>query len=283
MIAIEIARALRLVFLLASAAPIGAVLLLAIARLTGADWRPLSRLTTPLPVLAALGALAMLAGSGAPLPAHLAVWEHPLFVAVRALVAVGALALAVRRIRAGEGAAGVTLALYAALVTPIAADWLLGGDPGHPVSAIGMMLFVQQIGGACAAALLLGWGPERMRSDMGKLLVAAALGLGYLAFMDFLIVWYGNLPQRVPFYLARATPATAALAGAALLAGLAGPIAALTLLPGERGQRLAGVTALLGLALFDWWWLGGGLLAALAPPVAAGLMLAFARWERAHG
>lgn len=281
----ELARALRLAFLLASAGPIGAVLLLVIGRLTGADWSAFAPLAAPLPVLAPVAALAML-GAVSP-PPHLALYAHPLFAAARAFIVVAALAWVARRAARRQGAAAGVLAVYAALVTPVAADWMLGAVPGHPVSAIGMMLFVQQVTVACALLLIGRRGSERMRGDMAKLLIAAALGLCYLGFVDFLIIWYGNLPERVPFYIARTSFPTAALALAGLLLGLAGPIAALALMHGERGQRVAGGAALAGVALFDWWWLGGGLVtglgAALALVAVLTLMLGTTRWRTARG
>ena len=285
----ELVAALQIGFVAAGAAPIGAVLLLAIARLTGAEWRALVPLVRPLPVLAPIAAVALLAGGGVALPPHLAIWQHPLFAAVRGVVTVAALAFAGARLARGASAtfAAVTLALYAALVTPVATDWLLATAPGHAVSAIGMMLAVGQIGAASAAALALGIGGERLRQDLAKLLVASALGLCYLTFMDYLIIWFGNLPSRVPFYVARGTPEMAGLVVVAFACGLVAPIALLTLRPGERGRRWAGACALAGLVLFDGWWIGGGLVAALlgliATMLVARLLFAFVALRPAHG
>ena len=280
-----VARAIQLGAALASAPVIGAVVMLAIARVTGARWAALAVLARPMPAVAVLVAVAMLAGAGTALPTHLSVWQHPLFAAGRAAVAGGALAWAGWRLARGASVtfAAVTLALYAWAVTPIATDWLLAPVPGHSVSAIGMMLATEQIGGACAAALVLGLGDERARQDWGKLLVAAALGLCYLVFMDYLIVWFGNLPSRVGFYVRRGTPVAAGLAWAALLAGLVVPIVLLGGWRGERARVGAGVAALLGLALGDWWWLGAGWLAVLLAPVAPlALWAGYAR-RQTHG
>lgn len=281
-----VVRGVQVGFLLAGAPAIGAVLLLAIARLTGADWSPLLRFPPMLALVLPLGLLAMLANT-APLPDHLRLWQHPIATALRAGAGLAALWWVGGRIGRGapEAMAGLLLASYALLVTPIGADWLLPGEPGHPVSAIGMMLFVQQIIGATALLLLLPLGGERLRSDMAKLLVAAALGLCYLSFMDYLIVWFGNLPARVPFYLARNTPGSAVLVITALLLDLAVPITALSLAPAELGRRLAGGGALAGLWLFDLWWLDAGILAALIGAVVAVLPLVALRGERTvtHG
>lgn len=245
---------LRIAFVLASAPAVGAVLLLAIARLTGATWPIVGNrrwLVWSIP----FGVLAMLAPTGAALPQHLALWSHPLFVAGRAAAALAALAWAGHRLRGGAGAtaAGMSLALYAVFVTPIAADWLLPTAPGHPVSAVGMLLFLLHFAAGCALALTHAEG--RARRDLALLLVAACIGLCYLVFMDYLITWFGNLPARVPFYLAR----SGWLAAAALMIGVAGPIAATAL----RREGVAAACAGVGLALFALWWIGGGVVAAL--------------------
>ena len=38
---------------------------------------------------------------------------------------------------------------------------------------------------------------------MSKLMVAAALGLGYLAYMDYLILWSATCPAKIGFYVTR--------------------------------------------------------------------------------
>lgn len=267
--------ALRLAFVLASAAPIGAVLLLAIARLTGADWPSVAAPPRVLPLFVPVAFVVMLSATGAALPAHLATWEHPLFVAVRAALTVAALAWAGARLRggAGETFAGLTLALYAALVTPIAADWLLPAWPGHPVSAIGMMLFLLQFAAACAVGALRG--EARARRDLALLMIAALLGLCYLGFVDYLVTWYGNLPARVPFHLAK----SGWLALAAIVIGVGGTIGAVA----SRREPLAALLGLAGLALFALWWVGAGIAVALIAAAATSVIaLGMIRWAR-HG
>lgn len=291
MIAEAFAAALRIGFVAASAPAFGAVLLLAIARLTGADWSPL-RPWARLAWLAAPVALLLgVAQAAIAPPAHLAIWMHPLFVAVRAAGAAALLGWAGLRLAGGAGRtfAGVTLALYAALVTPIASDWLLGGVPGHPVSAVGMMLFVVQVAAACALLLLAGGGGEPMRGDLAKLMIAAALGLGYLCYMDYLIVWFGNLPAHVGFYVTRSTPGQAMLVWLTLVVGLAVPIALLAPRRSADRQRWAGASVLAGLILFMAWWIGGGIVGLFGGAVLTGLLAAVAprvgigAKERLHG
>lgn len=293
-VATVLAAAWRIAFLTAAAPVVGSVLLLAIARLTGARWQGIERPARLAPALIVAGALLGLAQVSVDAPDHLKPWMSWWAVGLRGATAGAGLAYAGARLREGASItfAAVTLAVYTVLVTPVASDWMLGQVPGHPVSAIGMMLTVEGIAGAAAVMLATGQAALPARRDMAQLMVAAALGLGYLTFMDYLIVWFGNLPSRVGFYLDRGTPAMAALVWAALLAGLAAPIGLLSLVAGGgdgggRGRRAAGAAVLLGLLLFNGWWVAGGAIALLAGAVPTGIMAAGAvmvpRWRTAHG
>ncbi len=264
----------RLAFVTAGAPIAGAVLLLLIARVTGADWPWFAPLASAAPLLV-IGAVGIgVIQLAVPPPVHLGLWQQPIAVGIRAVLAAGAIAwVGVKLMRnAGVTFAAAALAIYAILSTAIGSDWLLGGTSGHAVSAIGMMLATQQIGAACAAVLLIGWGDERFRRDMGKLLVAAGLGLSYMIFMDFLILWYGDVPAKIGWYVDRATPLLDIVVMLALVCGLCVPIAAQALIGVRNGQRIAGASALVGLALIDLWWVDAGLLALLAA-LCAGVML----------
>lgn len=279
----------RLAFVVAGAPIAGAVVMLLIARVTGAGWRWFAPLAAAVPLLV-IGAVGIgVIQLAAPPPAHLGVWQQPISVGVRGVLAAGALAWAGVRLVRGASVtfAAVALTIYAIVSTAIGSDWLLGGSPGHAVSAIGMMLATQEIGAACAVVLLLGWGDERFRRDMGKLLVAAGLGLSYMIFMDFLILWYGDLPSKIGWYVDRARPLLDVVVGLALICCLFVPIAAQALIGGRMGQRIAGASALAGLVLIDLWWIDAGLVALLAAlcagaMFAAGAALLIER-RRAHG
>lgn len=266
----------RLAFVVAGAPIAGAVVLLLIARLVGARWDAFDPLAAAAPLLV-IGAVGIgVVQIATPAPHHLGAWQSPLFVGIRAVIATAALAWAGARVRRGASAtfAGIALTLYAIVSTAIGSDWLLGSSAGHSVSAIGMMIATQEIGGACAVVLIAGWGSERFRRDMGMLLIAAGLGLSYMIFMDYLIIWYGDLPAKVGWYTSRATPLLDAVVAVALICGLFVPIGAQWWIGGRRGQRVAGVSALFGLALIDLWWVGADLIAIAAALCAAAMLLA---------
>jgi hypothetical protein len=173
-------------------------------------------------------------------------------------------------------AAAGALLIHGVLVSILANDWMLGGSPGQPYSAIGMTLATQQIVVATACACVIGKGDGRMLSDLSKLMIGGCLGLTYLLFVDWLVVWYGNLPPRVDFYLARMTGGWDALPLAALALGLLAPIGARIVLSGRTAIRVAGGGALAGVLLADIWLVGprGGLLVLPAALLSATLIAA---------
>lgn len=240
----------RVAFLALHAAIAGAVVLLCVARLTGADWdaalRPLARrawLLAP-----AFLPLVVQQASFVPLPPHLTLWMAWPAFAARGLLAI-ALWAWLARMRPGPLGSGLGLVAHGIAVTIVGTDWLLGTAPSQPNSAIGMVMATMQVLGASAAACLLRLGPERIRRDLALLLLAACLGLAYLLFIDFLIVWFGDLPARVGWYAARAAGPWGALPPIALAVGLFLPIAATVL----ARRRLAGGAALAGLVVALAW------------------------------
>jgi hypothetical protein len=110
---------------------------------------------------------------------------------------------------------GPTLVLYAATVTLAAVDWVMSLDP-HWFSTIFGMIFMggQGISALCfaiAIALMLmredrplaGVIKPTYIHDLGKLLLAFVMLWAYFSFSQFLIIWAGNLPEEIPFYVRR--------------------------------------------------------------------------------
>jgi len=181
---------------------------------------------------------------------------------------------------------GLGVLAHAILSIVVAFDWVLSLRPGWVSSDFPMNLIAQQIAVAAALTLLLGGqATERERRDLATLMVAGVLGVAYLAFMDYLIVWYGNLPDRVGWYLGRAP--TAWLAALALVVGsLAAPLVLVA--PRLTLRFKTGVAAALALAgllafqlylftpLLSWASLAGAVLSAVAQ--AAVLSAVARRW-----
>lgn len=284
---------------LAAAAPaMGGALLLLIHELTGGAWgerlapalRALAAAMPPLallflPLLAAVGFLYPGAGGRPEAPEVMALYQNvPGFVA-RALaillawsvVAWSALALPHRARQRRKPLAAALLILYGVAVNFAAFDWLMGLDRHWHSTAIGWSLATLQIAAglaACALARPPGL-DERSRGDLAKLLLATLLGLGYLWFMQFLVIWSGNLPHKVAWFAERAEAPWRWIVVAALLAGLIAPLGLLLRRRGRTGElwlAAAGGSALLGLLLLLAWQVlpafGAGL-----PGLAAALLM----------
>jgi hypothetical protein len=116
-----------------------------------------------------------------------------------------------RRVRA---VAAPGLLAYALTATFASVDWIMSLDP-HWYSTIFGLLFIVGHGLTAFAlaiavlALLAKTEPiashltSRHFHDYGKLLFAFVMLWAYLAFSQFLIIWGGNLPEEVPWYLDR--------------------------------------------------------------------------------
>jgi hypothetical protein len=268
----------RAAFLLLSAPSIGAVALLLIARVVGADWD--AALMPMLPALAWLGFLAIPVVVGQALfhdpDGHLHLWLSPLAFTVRSVLALLFWWWTARRFACGRMTRpGPLLLAHGLVVSVMAYDWLLGVAPAQPDSVAPMVLAVMQIGGASALACAVGLGTVTQRRDLAYLLVASALGLSYFLYIDFVIVWFGNLPAHVGWYVDRDVLPASLSPALALLLGLLAPILLVGLARSDTSRRWAGRSALLALGLVAVWIVAGpggwiGLGAALAAMVAVG-------------
>ncbi len=106
------------------------------------------------------------------------------------------------------------LLIYVVLMTFASVDWIMSLDPHWFSTIFGFILVAGQ--GLAAFALVIAvlamTSPyEPMRShltpghfhDLGKLLLAFVMLWAYFAFSQFLIIWAGNLPEEIPFFLVR--------------------------------------------------------------------------------
>jgi hypothetical protein len=116
-----------------------------------------------------------------------------------------------RRLR---GLSGLGLVLLGLTITFSSVDWAMSLDPHWYSTIYGILFMVGQALSAlslvilCVAAL----GGERPLSDvvrpgavhdLGKLLLAFVMLWTYMHLSQFLIVWSGNLPEEIPWYIRR--------------------------------------------------------------------------------
>jgi len=111
---------------------------------------------------------------------------------------------------------GPGIVVYSLAVTFASIDWAMSLEP-HWFSTIYGFLFI--VGQALAAlsfviavAVRLSDSPPLSQfvkadvfQDLGNLLLAFVMLWAYIAFSQYLIIWAGNLPEEIPWYLRRGT------------------------------------------------------------------------------
>lgn len=113
-----------------------------------------------------------------------------------------------RRGSPGAGACAAGLLLWLFSVTFFGFDWFLSLEPTFYTDVFGLWLGVTAVAAAGAAVLLLTLpatdaAAVARRADLANLWLAILLGWAFLAFAQYIIVWSGNLPHEIAWYLHR--------------------------------------------------------------------------------
>ena len=106
------------------------------------------------------------------------------------------------------------LILFALTVTFVALDWLMSLDPLWYSTIFGVYFFSGALVAIYAfmslvaiaqrrSGVLAGVVGEGHVAELGKLLFAFVAFWAYIAFSQYLLVWYGNLPEETGFFAAR--------------------------------------------------------------------------------
>lgn len=109
---------------------------------------------------------------------------------------------------------GPGLVFWGFSVTFMAVDWVLSLDPHWFSTMFGLLIIAGQALTSLAfliTLLVLLYYREPMSRvlthrhlhDLGKLMLAAVMVWAYFSFSQFLIIWAGNLPDEIPWYLER--------------------------------------------------------------------------------
>ncbi len=167
-----------------------------------------------------------------------------------------------------QAISGPGLVLWALVVTFMAVDWVMSLDP-HWASTIYGMLFMA--GEALSALslmivlLLILRKYEPISSiiepvhfhDLGKLLLAFVMLWAYFAYSQFLIIWAGNLPDEIPWYLGRTHGGYRVIALLIIVFHFALPFAMLLSRDLKRNARKLAVVAslLIVMRYVDLFWL----------------------------
>jgi len=106
------------------------------------------------------------------------------------------------------------LILFAVTVTFAAFDWLMSLEPEWFSTIYGVYFFSGAVVGGLATLILAAIGLQAagyLRDsittehyhDLGKLLFAFVVFWGYIAFSQYMLIWYANIPEETTWYLAR--------------------------------------------------------------------------------
>jgi hypothetical protein len=113
-----------------------------------------------------------------------------------------------------ENISGPGLIVYAVTMTAAVIYWVMSLDPVWYSSVYGLLFLVGQIYGVLALSIIVVISLAKAepfktilrqteQHDLGKFAFAFVMLNIYLAFSQFLIIWSGNLPEEIPWYLDR--------------------------------------------------------------------------------
>jgi hypothetical protein len=163
---------------------------------------------------------------------------------------------------------GPGLVIYSVTITFASYDWVMSLNPKWFSTIFGLLIIDGQALSAMAfvilvAALLSTREPmarvfqTRHFHDLGKLMLAFVMVWAYLAFSQLLIVWAGNLPQEIPFYLPRMQSSWRWIGALLIVLHFALPFA--LLLSSDLKRRAKSLAAVAGLVIvmrvIDLFWL----------------------------
>ncbi len=167
-----------------------------------------------------------------------------------------------------QNLSGPGLIVYVLTVTFSSLDWVMSLEPAWGSTIYGMIFVVTQALSAISLAIiacmyLAGTKPisdvvsPTALNDLGNLLLTFTMLWAYLSFSQYLIIWTGNLPEEITWYVARATGGWAWVAVLLIVFHFAVPfLLLLNRFVKRRIRMLAALAALLVLmSLIDLFWL----------------------------
>jgi hypothetical protein len=153
--------------------------------------------------------------------------------------------------------------IYTLSVTFFAFDWIMSLAPEWYSSTFGFLIGSGQLLAGLAFVILIqcGLAPEGEDSrarlhDLGNLLLGAVLFWTYIAFMEYLIIWSGDLPHGISWSVQRGG-GWSVLAMFVIALHFAVPFIVLLSRRGKRSRRILALTAAMLLLghLLDVFWL----------------------------
>lgn len=143
---------------------------------------------------------------------------------------------------------GPGLILYGFTISFAAIDWVMSIDPSWISTIFGLIILIGEVLSAMAFAvvverILFDYKPmsEMLTSDFvhdhGKWMLAFTMVWAYFNFSQWLIIWAGNLPSEITFYLTRIHNGWQAVGLFLVIFGFAIPFATLLSRPFKRNIR----------------------------------------------
>jgi hypothetical protein len=167
-----------------------------------------------------------------------------------------------------ENLSGAGLVIYSLVLTGMCVDWVMSLDPTWYSSMFGFLFLVSQGYAALALVVLVVLALSQDKPvnaifrvteqhDLGKLLFAFVMLNIYIAFSQYLIIWSGNLPNEIRWYMDRITGGWGPIAGLDFLFHWVLPFFLLLSRDIKRNKKkLATVCCIMLFARFwDTWWL----------------------------
>ena len=167
-----------------------------------------------------------------------------------------------------ENLSGAGLVVYSLVLTGMCVDWTMSLDPTWFSSMYGFLFLVSQGYAALAMVVLIVLALSQYepvdailriteQHDLGKLLFAFVMLNIYIAFSQWLVIWSGNQPTEIRWYMDRITGGWGPVAGLDFLFHWVLPFFLLLSRDIKRNKRkLATVCCIMLFARFwDTWWL----------------------------
>jgi hypothetical protein len=160
------------------------------------------------------------------------------------------------------------LVAYGLTVTFASVDWAMSLEP-HWFSTMYGVLFIAGQGLTAFAFIIVvlvllsrtppldGYVAQRHFHDLGKLMLAFVMFWAYVSFSQYLIIWSGNLPEEIPWYLRRVHGGWGWVGWALILIHFLLPFLLLLPASANRNPRILGAVAglVLAMRLVDVFWL----------------------------
>jgi len=245
---------------------LGGMANLMLHNLTGGSWgaavRPTFVAAARLVPLAALLGIPVLVAMRHLYPIGESVWFSAPFFAARSIAYLALWSAFGLWLRSSVAWSAIGLIVYVFTMSLAASDWIAALVPQWYSTGFGLVVAIGQMLGAMALAVAhAGLRAERTDRqvflDLGNLLLMYVMTWAYLAFMQFLIVWVGNLPREIAWYLPRLQTGWVALGVILVVFHFFAPLAILLFRSAKRSPLLLGslAAALLAVHVIDVYWL----------------------------